>query len=211
MCVSIWQKEICQVITLSFKGEITTMKRVFKLLLAILTLSALITFTGCSNEDTPIVNDNEKIKSLKLADSNEDWVNLQVYFDGSSDEKKAEVIKEERVIKEEELLGEIIIQELIKGPSVKSQLKPIFPKEAKLLSFSIKDSIAYINLDSSVKYGMTPAREEACLKSITLSLTQLESIDKVKILIDNKNIETLGGNFNVSKPFDINDINNMKK
>lgn len=187
------------------------MKRVFKLLLATLTVSVLFVFTGCSKEGKPIVNDNEKIKSLKLANSDEEWINLQVYFDGSVDEKKAEAIKEERVIREEELLGEIIVQELIKGPSVKSQLKPIFPKEAKLLSFSINNGIAYVNLNSSVKYSMTPVREEACLKSITLSLTQLKSIDKIKILIDNKNIETLGGNFDISKPFDINDINNAKK
>lgn len=187
------------------------MKKMVKLLLTIVTVSVIFTFTGCSKEEKPIVNNNEKMKSLKIANSDEDWFNLQVYFDGSADEKKAEVIKEERVIKEQELLAEVIMQELIKGPSVKSQLKPIFPKDAKLLSLSINDKIAHINLSSNVKYNMTPVREEACLRSIALSLTQLESISKVKLLIDNKNIETLGGNFDVSKPFNADDIKAMKK
>jgi len=187
------------------------MKRLFKLLLAIVIVTTLITLIGCGKQDKPIVKSNEKIKNLKLVNSDEDWINIEVYFDGSVDEKKAEVMKEERVIKEEELLGEVIMQELIKGPSIKSQLKPIFPKEAKLLSFSIKDKIAYVNLSSDVNYNMTIAREEACLRSIVLSLTQLKSVEKVKIVVENKNIGTLGGNFNIEKPFDINDINSMRK
>jgi len=195
---------------LSFKGD-NNMKRLFKLLLAILIVTTLITLIGCGKQDKPIVKSNEKIKNLKLVNSDEDWINIEVYFDGSVDEKKAEVMKEERVIKEEELLGEVIMQELIKGPSIKSQLKPIFPKEAKLLSFSIKDKIAYVNLSSDVNYNMTIAREEACLRSIVLSLTQLKSVEKVKIVVENKNIGTLGGNFNIEKPFDINDINSMRK
>lgn len=210
MYVLVWLREICLAITLSFKGD-NNMKRLFKLLLAILIVTTLITLIGCGKQDKPIVKSNEKIKNLKLVNSDEDWINIEVYFDGSVDEKKAEVMKEERVIKEEELLGEVIMQELIKGPSIKSQLKPIFPKEAKLLSFSIKDKIAYVNLSSDVRYNMTIAREEACLRSIVLSLTQLKSVEKVKIVVENKNIGTLGGNFNIEKPFAINDINSMRK
>jgi spore germination protein GerM len=57
---------------------------------------------------------------------------------------------------------------------------------------------------------MTLGREEACLRSIALSLTELQSIDKVKIMVENKNIESLGGNFNISKPFNNDDINLIK-
>jgi len=57
---------------------------------------------------------------------------------------------------------------------------------------------------------MTAIREEACLRSIALSLTELESVDKVKILVDSKNVDTLGGNFNISKPYNNNDITLIK-
>lgn len=183
------------------------MGKINKLILVILIVSVLSLLIGCSN-NVPFVNNGEKIKNLKVSksDSNDEWFKLNLYFDGSADEKKAETIKEERLINKEELMGEIIIQELIKGPSVGSQLKPIFPKGTKLLSFSIKDKIAYINLSSNAKYKMTAIREEACLRSIALSLTELESVDKVKILVDSKNVDTLGGNFNISKPYNNNDV-----
>ncbi|MGY0373737.1 GerMN domain-containing protein [Clostridium sp. JNZ J1-5] len=188
------------------------MHKIYKVVSTVLVISALSAFVGCNKDEAPIVNNSEKIKNLKVSNSDDDsWLNLKLYFDGSADEKKANVVKEERLIKKEELIGEIIMQELIKGPSVGSQLKPVFPKETKLLSFSIKDRIAYINLSSNVKYKMTAIREEACLRSIALSLTELKSVDKVKILIDNKSVDALGGNFNISKPFNNDDINGMKK
>lgn len=187
------------------------MHKIYKLVSTVLVISALSTFVGCNKDEAPIVNNSEKIKNLKVSNSDDSWLDLKLYFDGSADEKKANVIKEERIIKKEELIGEIIMQELIKGPSVGSQLKPVLPKETKLLSFSIKDGIAYINLSSNVKYKMTSIREEACLRSIALSLAELKSVEKVKILIDNKSVDVLGGNFNISKPFNNEDINGMKK
>lgn len=188
------------------------MSRISKVFLIIVMIASLVIgVTGCGNNEEALVNDNEKIKELKIANSDDNWMHLNVYFDGSKNNKEVNVIKEERLLKLEELMGKVIIQELIKGPSVESKLKPILHKDTKLLSFSIKDGTAYINLSPEAKYDMSAAREEACLRSIVLSLTQLESINKVKILIDNASVETLGGNFNISKAFGITDIENIKK
>lgn len=189
------------------------MHKRYKLLLVILVISTLLSLAGCKKNQVPMVNNSEKIKELKISDSaesNEDWLRVNVYFDGSIDETKAQSVKEERVLNREELVGEVIVQELIKGPSLKSKLKPIFSKDTKLLSFSIKDKIAYVNLNSNATHNMTAIREEACLRSIALSLTQLETVDKVKILIDSKNIDSLGGNFDISKPFSNEDISSIK-
>lgn len=144
-----------------------------------------------------------------MANSDEKCINLNLYFDGSKDESNPQVGKEDRIIQKDELVGEIIMQELIKGPSVKSKLKPIFPNNTRVLSFSIKDGIAYANLSSHAKYAMTKAKEKACLKSIIMSLSELQSVNKVKIMIDNKNVESLGGNFNISKPFSKEDVEKM--
>jgi len=38
----------------------------------------------------------------------------------------------------------------------------------------------------------------------------LPSIEKVKILIENKDVDTLGGNFDISKPLGRIDIDNAK-
>ena len=58
---------------------------------------------------------------------------------------------------------------------------------------------------------MTIAKEEACLKSIIWSLTQISSVEKVKILIENKDTEFWGGHFDLSKPIGKDDIQNVKK
>lgn len=186
------------------------MRKIYKGFLIILTMISLATLTGCGKENQANVNNAEKIKKLKLANSDDAYLNLNIYFDASKNESEVDVVKEERIIQKDELVGEVIMQQLIKGPSVKGKAKPIFPKNTRILSFSIKDNIAYVNLSSNVRYQMTLAREEACLRSIALSLSELQSIDKVKILVENKNIESLGGNFNISKPFNNNDINFMK-
>lgn len=168
-------------------------------------------FTGCEKKDQSSINNNEKLKNITMPQKDGDSINLELYFDSSSTNKETEIAKEERVVNPEELLGEIIMQELLKGPSNVSKLKPIFPKEVRLLSFSIQDGIAYVNLSTDAKVTMTPAKEEACLRAILNSLNQLPSVNKVSIMVDSKNVDSLGGNYDISKPFGKEEIENLLK
>lgn len=188
------------------------MKRLITLVLGIsmVTISA-ITFSGCEKNDKSSVNTNEKIEKLKLYKGNSSSVNFDLYFDSSEREAKAQVAKEERRMSKDEVIGELIINELIKGPSVNSKLKPVLPVSTKLISFSIKNRIAYVSLSGDAKVKMTPTKEEATLKSIVKSLGQLESIKSVKILINNNDTDTLGGNYDISKPISENSIETLKK
>ena len=176
--------------------------------------SLLIIFTmalsGCEKKDKLSMQNKQKIEKIALPNSKDNIIDLELYFDSSKDNKKLEIAKEERLIKKDELLGELIVLELIKGPTANSKLKPVLPKETRLLSFSIKDKIAYVNLSKEAIKSMSPNKEEACLKSIVWSLTTLPSIEKVKILIENKDVDTLGGNFDISKPLGRIDIDNAK-
>lgn len=175
-----------------------------KKLIGLISIMLLIVLSvlGCSAKTDPIsINNSEKIKNIKLTDADDESIQLSLFFDDSKDEEKAQVTVEERVIIKEELLGELIVQELIKGPTTTSQLKPIFPKDTRLLSFSVSDNIAYINLSKEVVSKTTKAQEEACLKALALSLCQLQEITSIKILVENKDIVTLGGNYDITKPF----------
>lgn len=187
------------------------MKRIFGVFVLGVIMVSSVAFTACQKEDKVSINNKEKVKSITMPNEKDNAIDLALYFDSSTDEKKVEIAKEERLIQKEELLGELIMQELIKGPSVESKLKPILPKETRLLSFSIKDSIAYVNLSKEAKVSMTKSKEEASLKSIVNSLTQLPSIVKIKLLIDSKEVDTLGGNYDISKPFGKDDIDARKK
>jgi len=188
------------------------MKRLIALVLgiSIVTVST-ITFSGCEKKDKSSVDTTEKIKKLKLYKEASNTVNFDLYFDSSKNENKAQISKEERTMNKDEIIGELIINELIKGPSVNSKLKAVLPTNTKLLSFSIKDGIAYVSLSGEAKVKMTEAKEEAALKSIVKSLGQLESIKSVKILIDNNDTDTLGGNYDISKPISKNNVETLKK
>lgn len=180
-----------------------------KKIISLISLVSLLTLLmiGCgSKQVTETANNNDKIKQMKLGNSDENSVQINLYFDASQDESKVKIGQEQRILIKEELLGQLIVQELIKGPSVEGSLKPILSKNTKVLSFSISDGTAYVNLSSEAKSNMSKTKEEAYLKSFALSLCELESVVNVKILIQNKDVDTLGGNYSVLKPFSADTI-----
>ncbi|NMM62120.1 GerMN domain-containing protein [Clostridium sp. P21] len=183
------------------------MKKTFCIFVCSITIFSTISLTGCKNKD--IANTKDKEKQIALSKEKENTLDINVYFGSSNN--TTELSKEERVIKKDELLGEAIINELIKGPSVKSNLNFVLPKETKLLSFSIKDNTAYVNFSKEANVSMKSSKEEVCLKSIIFSLSEISSIQKVKILIDNKDTNLWGDNFDLSKPLEKNTILNAKK
>lgn len=187
------------------------MKKVTIILISIILIIPNLIFLGCGNEDKFAATDKERIENLKLPEEKENLVGIELYFDASKDGKTEKIGKEERLIDKEELLGELIVQELIKGPSVKSELRPILPNETRLLSFSIKDGIAIINFSKEAKINMPEIKEKACLIGISRSLTQLPSVEKVQILVENKNVDSLGGNYDISSPFSRDEIHRLKK
>ncbi|ERI95199.1 hypothetical protein HMPREF1982_00424 [Clostridiales bacterium oral taxon 876 str. F0540] len=196
----------------SFNREVRSVKKVVMAFLISGVVVSALSFSGCEKKDKLSINNNEKIKNLALPKEKDNGINLDLYFDSSQNKDKVEMSKEERLVNKEELLGEIIMQELLKGPSkATSNLKPILPKETRLISFSIKDGIAYVSLSGEARITMTPSKEEACLRSIFNSLTQLPSISKVKILIDNSDVKTIGGNFDISKPFGKEELEQIVK
>lgn len=188
------------------------MKRVLGSSMGIVLVCSSLMLSSCSlNKEKANENLNSKIENVKLYKENGQAIDLNLYFDASQSEKKAEISQEERLIKKDELIGELIVNELIKGPGLESKLKPILPKSTKLLSFSINNDIAFINLSDDARVPMTPIKEEAVLKSLVTSLEQLSSVKKIKIQINNKDTDTLGGNFDISKPFGKDDIDGRRK
>lgn len=190
------------------------MKKLCKIGSCIFLAIFVIAFSGCESKDKNSLDNTEKIKTIKLPGEKDNVIDLQLYFDSSKSENESKVTKEQRVINKDELMAKLIMDELIKGPYPKSDLKPVLPQKARVLSISIKDNIAYVNLNlhqDETELKLTEAKEKTILESIVKSLTQLPSIQKVKILIDNKTKNTLGGHFDISKPLSEADISNLQK
>jgi spore germination protein GerM len=187
------------------------MKRIVGLLVCSAIITVTLAFSGCEKKDKLSMNNKEKIKNLQLPLEKDQFIDFDVYFDASKGENKIEIAKEEVLIHKEELIGEVIMNQLIKGPSMQSKLAAILPKETRLISLSIKDGVAIVNLSKEAAVNMSQGKEEACLKSISSSLTQLASVSKVKLLIDSKDVDTLGGNYDISKPFGKDEVVAKKK
>ncbi|MBU3228636.1 GerMN domain-containing protein [Clostridium algidicarnis] len=187
------------------------MDKRFKSALSIGLCFLALTTVACSKKDKISINNKEKFKNIQLPAEKQDNIELDIYFDASKDASKIEIAKEEVLIPKEEVIGQLIVDSLVKGPSINGKLKPVLPKETRLLSFSIKDNIAFVNLSKEALITMTPAKEESVLTSIVASLEQIPSVSKVKILIESKDVETLGGNFDISKPFKRDEIGLLKR
>lgn len=186
------------------------MKRIIKMSTCVILVASSLLFSACENKDKMSLKGKEKEENIKLQKEKDNYMNVGLYFDGSKDGKKSEISKEERLLNKDEVIGELIIQELIKGPAVRSELKPIIPKGTRLISFSINDKIATANFSKEIQVPMTAQKEETCLKAIASSLSEISSIDKVRIQVENKNIDSLGGNFSIAEPFSKGEINLSK-
>lgn len=135
-------------------------------------------------------------------------VEVTLYF---SDDQAEYLVPEKRdlTIKEgasDELLASNIVNELIAGP--KSQdLQPTIPTESKLLSLKINEGIASVNFSDAIrsKHPGGSAGETMTMYSLINSLTEINSIDKVQLMIEGKKVETLAGHMDTSEPLERNE------
>lgn len=186
------------------------MKIIKALILLVLTVTLITSLSGCGNKDSLSAKNKKKIENVKLPLTKDNHLDLDIYFDASVKEGEAKTKVDSVIIDKEQLIGQVIVNQLIKGPSIESKLSSILPKEVRLINFDIQNDIAIINFSKEALVEMTATKEESCLSSIVLSVTQLPSVNRVKILVEGKTVQTLGGNYNIEKPFMPQDISGLK-
>ncbi len=126
---------------------------------------------------------------------------MNLYF-GSPDDKR--LVIEKRVVVSEELSEEkVIMEELIKGPRNKA-LKASVPPETRLLSVNTTDGICYINLSNEFlnTYRWSPQMNEAItIWSIVNSLTELNDIQGVQILVEGNKVDVIEKYYSLKQPY----------
>lgn len=101
-----------------------------------------------------------------------------------------------------ENVAKTIIEELLKGPT-QGNLKSTIPSRTKLLDVSLEGNIAKVNLSKEFIENQNGNVTE-CLHavySIVNSLTELSEINEVKFYIENIEVDSYKGYFDMSKPF----------
>ncbi|MBC7074491.1 MAG: GerMN domain-containing protein [Syntrophomonadaceae bacterium] len=180
------------------------MKKIFlkaSTILAILVIA--IVFIGCAS----LNNSKQPDNNADPGKNDEQTVlkEITLYFGN----QQAEYLVPERrqiEIKKDasaELLAESIIAELVKGPEEKN-LSPTIPEQVKVLSVDIRENTAYVDFSEEIKtrHWGGSAGETMTITSIVNSLTELDEIDKVQILIAGEEQDTLAGHWDISQPLE---------
>ncbi|HZK18690.1 MAG TPA: GerMN domain-containing protein [Clostridia bacterium] len=109
------------------------------------------------------------------------------------------------VIKRDETMAELVVNELIKGPDADDLYKTL-PPETRLLSIELEDGVAFVDFSEEIKtkhWGGSTG-ETFSILSLVNSLSRLDDIDMVQILIEGEVIDSLAGHYDCSEPFEPN-------
>jgi len=92
------------------------------------------------------------------------------------------------------------IQSLLAGPPV-GVVKSPFPEGVRLLDVGIKDGVAAVDLSSKVMYpGLGSEAEAVLVYSIVNTLSAFPSVQKVRLLVEGREVETIGGHMYIGEP-----------
>ena len=183
------------------------MKRYVKsCVMLVFVLMMSLVLTGCDETNKPAdksaaVSSGTTVKEKK--NKPEIQPEVTVYFPDSMGEKLMPVklkIKGEAPARE-------IINLLLAGPGEKERaagMTKAFPKGVKLLGITIKDKLAKVDfskeLTENFQGGSTG--ELMLAASLVNTLTESPEIERVKILVEGKEIESLSGHLDLTEPME---------
>jgi len=126
-----------------------------------------------------------------------------------ANEGNSEVLTEKRTvtIPRDKSLPQVALEELLKGPETDG-LKSTIPDGTKLLELDIKDKIATVNLSGDFTGFPCTMAESMAIISIVNTLTDLDGIEQVRILVEgNDLIAPSGKPYGLLKSYNIQEIN----
>jgi len=177
--------------------------------LVVFLLFAAMAIGGCSKssvkQNPP---DQNQTAQNPVAENNYTTAPLSLYF---ADNQANYLIRETREVKilknaGSEAIAGAVVNELIAGPADKS-LYATIPKEAKLLSVKIDGQTAIVDFSEEIqtRHPGGSSGESMTLNSIVNSLTEIQGIKQVQILINGKKVESLAGHADLTQPLSRNE------
>lgn len=93
------------------------------------------------------------------------------------------------------------VEALLAGTDDK-KLTAVFPKKAKLRKVSVSGGVAKVDFDKNLISGFVGGStgEEMLVGSLVNTLTEFPEIKKVQILVEGKEIDSLSGHLDLSRP-----------
>ncbi|NTW05211.1 MAG: GerMN domain-containing protein [Peptococcaceae bacterium] len=157
----------------------------------IILLFSIVLITGCKSNSQDIPQ--PPVQQEKTA-------KINVYF---SDKQAEKLIAENRELKyvNKTTLPELVIEELIKGPK-NPDLSKTIPEGTVLLSLKVEGDVATVDFSKEFRdnHWGGSAGEIMTIYSVVNTLTELEGIDRVKFILEGKELESLKGHLDLTKP-----------
>ena len=125
-------------------------------------------------------------------------VNIKVYY---PDENATGLVAVEKSIKDTDNKYQAAVEALMAGTEKKG-LANVFPKKAKLLQVTVSGKVAKVNFSRELQKNFVGGStgEEMLVGSVVNTLTEFPEIQKVQILVDGQEVETLSGHMDLSQP-----------
>ena len=109
----------------------------------------------------------------------------------------------------------------LKEENYNNKLKPIIPKNTKLLDLSLDNNLLKINFSKEL-LEISPNMEEKLIESLIYSLTEIKDINSIMIFIEGKSLlklpnsnkrlpNILTRDYGINKIYNLNNINNTSK
>ena len=160
--------------------------------------------TGTTEETTETTDETTEETTTEETQEKPAEITILIYF---SDDQAEYMKGEYRTISNDDPVKNAV-NELLKGPN-SANLVALIPEGTKLLNAEVKNDIAYVDFSSDILKGASGGSilQRFIIYTIVNTVTEIDEVDAVQILIGGKNVGTFG-DFDISKPLykDINMI-----
>lgn len=157
-------------------------------------------------ETTEITDETTEETTTEETQEKPAEITILIYF---SDDQAQYMKGEYRTISNDDPVKNAV-NELLKGP-YSANLYALIPEGTKLLNVEIKNNVAYVDFSTDILKGATGGSilQRFIIYTIVNTLTEIDEVDAVQILIDGKNVGTFG-DFEISAPL-YRDINMIRQ
>ena len=150
-----------------------------------------ITITKNTSDEIADYTPQEEISDVQLRQTN-----ITLFF---LDTQKNELRSQTKLIDSSELLlnpYKLIVQKLIEGPT-DSSLSSVFPENTKIIDASLTGNCIILNFSEELLNYKDDAQKFNIINSILNSLTQLNEVESIKILINGEPHEGIDQEYSV--------------
>lgn len=178
------------------------------ILVLALTLLCAMVLAGCDEQKQGEAGSKTVVSSSSSSSSSSNsssqsgskaqLVNIKVYY---PDENATGLVAVEKSIKDTDNKYQAAVEALMAGTEKKG-LANVFPKKAKLLQVTVSGKVAKVDFSRELQKNFVGGStgEEMLVGSVVNTLTEFPEIQKVQILVDGQEVETLSGHMDLSQP-----------